>query len=687
MAKQHDTNGPNDSLRFAHIEVERGADDSQPNTYSLTLATETPVEVYDKQRGQVIREVLLMDGAEWPKQVPLLNAHARQDARQVIGSIRDIKREGDTLVGRPVFSSHEGAQIVRQNVDGGHQEDVSVGARPKESVFIERGQKRTIAGRQFTGPTRVVTKWRVIEGSAVPIGADPNSKFSPVMRAYLDPEGMRKEQMNDEFRALLVERGMPENLDDAAALRWAEENTVVKPAAKPEPEPKGEITRAEAADPKDVAARVKAAGLPAENALDYISRGLSTDEVRDEIISALSAKNKATLAPSGETLRFEASEWDKTMDAVRSGLILRSGHFDDSYKPAVGADMFRHFSLLEIGRELIHRAGGNRNVSNWDVATVMLGGQPSGAILRSDALYNVSGTFASVTLDVANNTLRRSYSEAETTYQQWAKRGPNISDFKEVRRSILGEIPNPQALPENDDIKEVTYTDSREGYKVELYALIFGISLQAILNNSLNSFTDAPGKAGAAFRRKINALVLQVLTDNANLADGVALFHANHGNVGTQGVISKTTLNECYQKMMTQGGLTSAASAIVGVAPKYLLMTPKQAGDALEFFASPSYVASNTNSNVRNIYGPGGARGNLVPIVEPQLTAADPDAWYAIADQNSIDTVEYAFLDGFETPQVLNDQPFNRLGIRFRVVQGVGAKALDHRGLFYNSGA
>lgn len=678
-----------ESLRFSHIDVQRAAEPEQPNSYSLTLATETPVEVYDPRRNQVIREVLLMDGAEWPKQVPFLNAHERRDARQVIGSIRDIKREGDRLIGRPAFSSHEGAQIVRQNVDGGHQEDISVGARRLETTFIERGQTRTIKGRTFTGPMRVVTKWRVQEGSAVPIGADPNSKVSPVMRAYLDPEGMRKEQMNDEFRSLLVERGMPEDLDDAAALTWAAEYLERKADEKPavEEEEPGDTERV-ACDPAEVAALVETAKLPTKLALDYIKRGLTDIEVRDAIIKEQSKINKENeTVPSDIKRSIEAtgSEWDKTRDAITSGLILRSGDAPEGFKPAVGHDQFQYRTLVDLGRELIKRAGGNPHVNDWEVAEAMLGGNPYNVSLRSDAVYNVSGTFTHVTANVANNTLRRSYNEAETTYQIWASRGRNVSDFKEVRRSILGEIPNPQALPENDDIKEVTYTDSHEGYKVELYALIFGISLQAILNNSLNAFTDAPAKAGQAFRRKINALVLQVLTDNAALADGVALFHSTHANVGTQGVISATTLNECYLKMLTQTGLTGAANAIVGVAPKYILMTPKQAADAYQFFGSRSW--DSTNPEKINIYGPGGQRGGLVPIVEPALTANDPDAWYAIAPQGAIDTVEYAFLEGFETPQVLRDEPFNRLGMRFRVVQGVGAKALDYRGLFYNSGA
>lgn len=676
----------NESLRFAHIDVERAVEEGQPNKYQLTLATETPVEVYDENRRQVIREVLLMDGAEWPKQVPFLNAHERRDARQVIGSIRDIRREGDRLIGRPAFSSHEGAQVVRQNVDGGHQEDVSVGARRKEAVFIERGQTRTINGRTFTGPMRVVTKWRVQEGSAVPIGADPNSKFSPVLRAYLDPEGMRKEQMNDEFRNLLVERGMPAELSDADAVRWASDNLVQKPAEPVTPTKENEVTRT-AADPADVAKRVKAAGLDAEVALDLVTRGATDLEVRDGIIDALAQRSREAEVThsNGDTIRATGSEVDKVKDAMRSGLILRSGDVPEDYKPAPGYEEFRHGTLVDLGRNLIRRAGGNPNIADFEVASVMLGGHSQASLLRSDAVYNVSGTFSHVTLDVANNTLRQSYREAETTYQQWAKRGPNVTDFKEVRRSILGEMPNPQALPENDDIKEVTYNDSHEGYKVELYALMFGISLQAIFNNSLNAFTDAPSKAGQSFRRKINALVLQVLTDNAALADGVALFHSTHGNVGTQGVISETTLDECYLKMLTQTGLNSNANAIVGVAPKYILMTPKQAASALRFFRSPGI--DSTNPAKVNLYGPGEARGGLVPIVEPALTTFDADAWYAIAAQNSIDTVEYAFLEGFETPQVLNDQPFNRLGIRFRVVQGVGAKALDYRGLFYNSGA
>jgi hypothetical protein len=700
----------NDLFRKAHLEIERAATGEQAGDDSLkiVLASETPVPVFDIARGRVINEVMLMSGGSWPNQFPMLNTHNRNDAASGLGSVRDIRREGDQLIGRPAFSRRNHAQEVRQDVIDGHITDASIGARRLESVWIDRGQSRVIDGKTFEGPVRVVTKWRAHEASIVLVGADPTSKFSTAQRAYFDPEGLEAETVNDQFRAFLVERGMPADLDDTAALDWAQKNWVPGKAQVPaiernddgdevpaKPVKKAKAKPAVEEDPinraAEIRAQCKAVGLDSDFALDCIERDLDDLELKDEIIRVLSDRTKKNGIKASVNIEHTGSEKVKVHDALRDGLLQRAFEgsgldLPEDFKPAAGAEEFKHRSLVEIGRTLMARNGENINVPDATVALRLLGEREDGYIERAEGpFYNVSGMFKNVTLDVATNTLRASYNEVPGSYQIYAKRGPDVQDFKEVRRSILGEFPDPEVLPENEEINDTTYKDSGEGYKVDVYASIFSVSLQAILNNRLNAFSDAPAKQGRAFQRKINKLVLGVLTGNEALSDGVALFHATHGNLGTQGVISTITLNEGYQKLLEQKGLDG--KTIVGVAPRYCLFSPKQAGDALQFFTSAGLALTNHNSAVQNIYGPGGVRGGLIPIIEPQLTAWDADSWFLIAGQNDADTVEYAFLSGFATPQVLQESSFNRLGLRYRIVQAVGAKAIDHRGLFWNTGA
>jgi hypothetical protein len=686
----------------------------------VVLMTENTVRAYDWERGEIVDEIAILSGVDFPKQVPLLDSHNRWSATAQMGSVRKLTKGAESIDGQAFFSRKQVAQELRQDVLDGHATDASVGFRVLEKKWVDKGQSLTIRGKTYQGPVRLVTRSQIFELSITPIGADSRSKFSPSQRAYFDPEGLREEKaVDEELRKLLVSRGMPENLSNEEAVRWADKNFPKPAAAPPAAPPAPPVTqRTEPAAPPAPSAPVDAEAIRREAAEgertriagienlvrmatlvdgvavrdDLVKRGVGVDEAARHILEKQAAGNGAPLRSGDNTQRIApgAAEVDKLRSAVSDGLNLRAGGFaDKDHKPADGANEFRGRSLIEIGREICERAGLNtRSMGPSEIAMRLLGiDDASNFSFRGEgsAFYNVSGMFNAVVADVAHNSLRKSYTETPTTYQRWAKKGPEFTDFKDRANSILGEFPDPKAIPENDEMPEVTYSDSKEGYSVEIYALMFSITLQAIMNNALNAFTDAPSKMGRTFARKLNKLCVNILTANDALtSDGIALFNASHNNLGTAGVISKTTLDELYKLMMLQTGLNS--NVLCGAVPKYVLMPPGDSGDALQFFGSRSVaVATGGNSETKNIYGPDGDR-TLVPIVEAQLHANSATAWYGLADPSDIDTIEYSFLEGFSTPTVMRDQPINRLGVRYAAVQGFAAKALDYRGVFKNTG-
>jgi hypothetical protein len=76
-----------------------------------------------------------------------------------------------------------------------------------------------------------------------------------------------------------------------------------------------------------------------------------------------------------------------------------------------------------------------------------------------------------------------------------------------------------------------------------------------------------------------------------------------------------------------------------------------------------------------------------VPIIEPLLDADSTTAWYLFAEPSRIDTVEVTFLQGQETPQVRPVLSEEKLSMTYYVLQSVGAKALNHRGIQKHAGA
>jgi len=108
--------------RFQMPESARPATiDEKSRSVEVIGATENPALVYDPIRYENIEEVLLMSGCEIPadNSIPLTIEHDRS-ADAVIGSYRDMKIQGDELVGRVYFSTAPDADPYWIKVKEGH---------------------------------------------------------------------------------------------------------------------------------------------------------------------------------------------------------------------------------------------------------------------------------------------------------------------------------------------------------------------------------------------------------------------------------------------------------------------------------------------------------------------------------------------------------------------------------------
>ncbi len=458
---------------------------------------------------------------------------------------------------------------------------------------------------------------------------------------------------------------------------------------------------------QDLLAAIGLTSLSAEQQLELQNEllpqleTLSSSEVVKKINEAVVAATPTTGATRIESV---VAERDKFLAAGRDAILqrhyganlpveiydFRSGEMQD-YNPVRGNRQLG--SLLRLAEHCLMQAGVPQvQVSSLDpqaIARMICGSDPGnfGIFASSDGpAYNVSGMFSNILLDAANVMLRRSYTEANTTFEVWARQAPSIADFKDVHKVIAGELDDPKAVPEDGEFEETTHTDGKEKYALEVWGQIFSITWQAIVNDQLSAFTEIPTKQGRAMRRKQNKLVYQVLKDNAALQnDGIALFEANtHKNLTTGSAVpSVTTLNVMEQKMAEQTGLNSATT--LNLEPKYILAGRALRGTILELLGSTANPASpNGNAGVTNIW-----QNGLEPVFDAQLGAAQGGSdtgWYLAADQNEVDTVEYAYLQGLESPALERVEAFTSLAIRFRQYIAFATKAIDFRGLQKHNG-
>jgi hypothetical protein len=684
------------------------------------IATETPIDIYDQDRGWV-KQVLLMDGVRFrnaKRQLPIVDSHNDKTVRNVFGSIRNIVIEGDELLGLPDFASDPDSQIVATRYTEGHLNDFSIDAQILERQFVREGQTYTTRqGKVIEGPAEIVTAWEPHNASICATGADPNST---VRRSY-DQE--RVTRMDESLLATLKGLGLPEGMTDPmqiiiflAGKAAGQSGSDTPPMEqvesmmdKPEEAMRAEAPPAEDTEKKveaEVARQLKAADdrrktIVAHCTLAKLERSFAdalvddpsvTVEIAQERIIRKMASQPLGGAVEGSSFSVTESEHDKFMAQASAGLVQRcfQGQIKTQKAPDVqGAEHFRNLGLYRLAEACIRRMGVNPERHNkGDVVRIAMGHQGTMDrfnIRRSNDAYHTSGSFSSLLLDAASKTLTASYVEAPYTWDQWVRQAQSVDDFKNINRISLGESPNLEVVPEGKDYPEGKVVDQRKSYKIEKYGKEFTVTWETVINDDLDALSRIPAMHGSAARRTQEKAIYDVFLSNPIMPDSFNLFSASHTSgtnlSGGAGAPSKTTLDKAFEVMGKQKGLNS--DVFLGLTPSILLVPLAYAGTALELVNSTASVESEKNSGVSNLYGRGGAR-QLRVVASPYLDANSATNWYAVADNSLIDTVEISFLSGEESPVLESDYNIRNDSYIYTVRQSFAAAVIEHRGIFAN---
>ena len=194
----------------------------EERSVEAVIATENRVTVMDLSRFEVIDEILLMDGVEVPRQIPLLENHQRESLDTHLGSIRNIRVDGRQLIGRLYLADTPQAEEAWQLVRQGHLTDVSTGNRALSAVMIEPGETQEVNGRQYTAgnrPLQITTRWTPREGSLTSIGADSAATVRKHPTMLNTTRTQREDITRDMASALCVRAGIPPQMVADAAQR------------------------------------------------------------------------------------------------------------------------------------------------------------------------------------------------------------------------------------------------------------------------------------------------------------------------------------------------------------------------------------------------------------------------------------------------------------------------------------
>jgi hypothetical protein len=338
---------------------------------------------------------------------------------------------------------------------------------------------------------------------------------------------------------------------------------------------------------------------------------------------------------------------------------------------------YRGMTLLDTGRMFLQAQGiRTTGFSKMELAGLALG-------ISTRAGMHTSSDFALLLADVTGKTLRRAYDEAPQTFTTIARR-VTLPDFKPVKRLQIGDAPQLLKVDEHGEFTRGTIGEGKEEFQLATYGRVFAITRKSLVNDDTDAFARVPMLFGRAARNLESNLVWLQILANGVMGDGVALFHATHGNLAGSGTaIDITSIGAGRAAMRKQTGVD--ATTLLNINPIYLIVPPAKETIADQF------VSTNLLANAAGSVNP--FAGRLTVISEPRLevgigaTAGSATAWYLAATPEQVDIVEYGTLDGEEGPMVESRIGFDVDGLEVKCRHDFAAKVIDHRGLYKNAGA
>lgn len=614
--------------------------DDTARTVDFVLATEGRVPIWDWERG-MIDEILLMSGCSFPEQVPLLDAHSRCSIEDQLGSLRGLRVEGESLLATAHFSSTAGDAF--RKVAEGHLTDISVGYSVDESYWIPEGETDFVgeSGRSFAGPVRVVSKWTVREGSLTPIGADDAAKA-------------RSQQCNPEATMpnTLPSQTTPEPVATPPVQKnrsASEPLPVTAPDAVQEP-----VVPDDAARAADILSLAVRHGMP-ELAERAIREHVNLDAFRAQVLDAISSRNSESVP--GFRVSMGQDEGEKFRAAAADSLVLRTSFGRVVKAPAPGAEELRGFTLAELARDCLRRAG---KPTRGDMDMV------GRAFTTSD--------FPSILADAAHRAVLAGAEEAQETYSLWTGEA-TAADFREHTGATLESFSTLDRVNEDGEYTHGAISDRGAVFSVATYGKLFSISRQAVINNDLNQFTEIPRKMGQAAERTVADLVHGLLTSTANLKDGKPLFHADRKNLLTAAAISAASFGKAVTAMGTQ---KDSAGKTLALRPSFLIIPVALQMEAYQLL-NATVIGTQAEPNRPNPW-----TNYCTPVIEPRLDGTGALPWFLAGMRGTFLSV--AWLGGNKTPRVEQRQGWTIDGTEFKVSIDAGAFINDPRAGTKNPG-
>jgi hypothetical protein len=610
------------------------ADESTRTIPFILVSSENEGVRYDWWSDEEFIEKLDVNGANYERLQTFFKDHNRS-VDSAIGRVQNVRVEDGSLKGDVVFGSDdESMKIFRKYADG-ILTDVSIGYRVNASTIEERKGEPSIV---------TITDFEIRELSAVGIGFDKG--------ATIGRNQNTGDEMNEELRKELLALRAKVDKTEEDQKRLDElinvEAKANQESIAAEKSRSDDVVNKERQRVSEIHTLASAHSIDSERTAKFISDGVSVDEVRKAILDI--KVERSTVVTGGN--KPGESDMKRAMEdaiAIRCGFTPKQTHED--------VRMFAGASMLDMARAMSGYDGYDKN----ELIKRAMG----------------SSDFPILLGNVANKVVAGSFEEAEGTFGLWTQ-SVDLPDFKiRTEARLSNQNGRLKKLTELGEKKSIEFTENGEQWRIFSYGNGFKLSREMLINDDLGVFTGIVSEFGAMAKRTANGIVYDLLQGKGDyasykMADGKAIFHADHNNLSASGAaLASATLTAARVAMRRQ----KDGNIALNINPKHLIVSPENETTARQLLTSEADIGSS-NSGVSNPH-----RNSLDPIIESELDAAP---WYLAAARN---TIKVGYLQGTGRQPIVEEVYRGVDGTEYKCVFDFGVVAQNYRGLYKNLGA
>lgn len=648
---------------FTRAEFRPSTANAEKRTVDLAWTTGSSVKRYDWDNGEYFLEELVVDDSSTRLNrlnsgAPVLTDHRNSVSNQV-GVVERAWIEDGTGYATIRLSDRDDVASLFADIANGIIRNISVGYKVNRyEITRNDGQL----------PVYRATDWEPMELSLVAVPADPSAQI----RA--DESKFQIVQLSGDTIMPRETESVETRSEEAVADSVNSNDTAER--ANAAPDLAKEAAKAVAAERKRVK-EIRAWGVRTHESAEmierYIDEGISADTAKAKMLDRFAGEQDKQHQRADVSFTVTEDELDKHRNAAADALLGRAGllTFDERSQRLQGNPYVNH-SALRIARDCALRAGVNVNaISDEEIV--------------QRAFSQSSSDFPVILENTMHKSLMAGYAKASDTWRRFCATG-SVSDFRLWKRLKTGTIGNLDSLNENGEFTNKVIPDGEaESVQTSTKGNIINITRHAIINDDLAYFVRLANELARAAARTIESSVYSTLVSNPTMSDGVALFHADHGNLAGAGAAPSVATIDAGRQAMAQQ-MDISGNDYLDIRPA-IAVVPVSLGGEFRVLNAAEYDMDKSPGSTtgKNIMTPNRVRGLLQDIVDsPRLSG---NAWYLVADPSEAPSLEVVFLNGNTAPYIESQMGFEVDGVRYKVRLDFGVGVVDYRGAYKNAGA